>query len=79
MEDDGLLFISTSKHSTPSEGYYQKLDCETFCVRFRREFVQAELTAMLAEMGFRVAKVEQQREKAREHRDWMVFVCEKVP
>jgi hypothetical protein len=34
---------------------------------------------MLAEMGFRVAKVEQQREKAREHRDWMVFVCEKVP
>jgi len=43
LKEDGLLFVNTTIHERPSEGFAEKYDCEEHPRRFRKQWTEIEL------------------------------------
>ena len=57
LRDSGILYIGTTKESTSSEGWQEKVDYETQPKRYRKHWMQSEFEEVLKGSGFEILDV----------------------
>ncbi|MBU0907317.1 MAG: class I SAM-dependent methyltransferase, partial [Nanoarchaeota archaeon] len=61
-EEEGILYISTTLHDNPSEGFILKGDYENKKARFRKEWTKEEFLTELHKLGLQLIKYYEDKE-----------------
>lgn len=75
LEDDGLLFLATSVHEEPSEGFEEKSDYSNAPVRFRKRWTDQELIKVFSE-GWVILDKNYNSERGK---NWLALTVRKTP
>lgn len=76
LKPNGFIFINTTIHEVPSEGYKIKKDSTMQIMRFRRKWRENELFAALKNSGFEILDRIFTDEKDRE-KQWVAYIAQK--
>jgi 2-polyprenyl-3-methyl-5-hydroxy-6-metoxy-1,4-benzoquinol methylase len=78
LKKDGVMFLSTTKHSKSEESYFRKVNFEKKLKRFRKRFTKKELEGDLVGSGYRVIHYYENHDKNEgKSKIWMNFIVQK--
>lgn len=77
LVSDGLLFLATTIHPKPEEGYFEKEDYEAKLKRFRKKWTEKELIETLRKMGFKIIHKDYHRPR-NENKVWINILLKKI-
>lgn len=73
LVSNGILFVNTTIHADPSEGFLEKEDYEDHLERFRRRWTEKELIEAVELKGFRILK---KLTREVDGKNWLGLICE---